>query len=235
MTEINQGKKQQVRNMFNAISKNYDLLNHLLSMGIDKIWRKKAINRLRSYNPKLILDIASGTGDFAIESLKLNPDKVIGIDISEEMLNIGRIKISKKNISNIEMKVDDCESLSFEDNIFDAFTVGFGVRNFENLELGMKEIRRVLKPNATGVILEFSQPTNFPIKQLYLFYFKHILPVIGRLVSKHKEAYTYLPDSVDKFPTPKEYCKLLEDIGFKIIVAKPLTFGILHLYHIQKK
>ncbi len=228
-------KKEQVARMFDNIARNYDFLNHFLSLGIDILWRKKAVKMLRPEQPKLILDIATGTGDFAIETLALNPDKVIGVDISAGMLEIGKQKIQKKGmIDKIEMQLGDSEKLLFEDNTFDALTVAFGVRNYENLEKGLMDMYRVLKPNGTVVILEFSQPEVFPMKQLYQFYFKFILPLIGKVVSKDNSAYTYLPESVQAFPYGKQFAGILEDIGYRNVTITPLTFGISSIYMAKK-
>ncbi|HLT05982.1 MAG TPA: bifunctional demethylmenaquinone methyltransferase/2-methoxy-6-polyprenyl-1,4-benzoquinol methylase UbiE [Cyclobacteriaceae bacterium] len=227
----NEGKKEQVANMFNNISKNYDLLNHVLSMGIDVLWRKKAIKMLKKDQPKLILDIATGTGDFAIEALALQPDKVIGVDISEGMLEEGRKKMKKKKLDHlIELQLGDSEKLLFPENNFDAVIVSFGVRNFENLEKGLSDMYRVLKPGGKTVIVEFSQPEKFPMKQVYNFYFKYILPQIGKLISKDNDAYTYLPESVQAFPYGKEFVSILEKVGFKNTTCTPLTFGISSIY-----
>lgn len=229
------GKKEQVATMFNNISKKYDFLNHFLSMGIDIIWRKKAIRLLKDKQPKQILDIATGTGDFAIAALKLNPTKVTGIDISEGMLNVGKEKIKAKGLTDkIELQLGDSEKLQFNNNTFDAYTVGFGVRNFENLEKGLTEMLRVLKPNGTAIILEFSKPKKFPIKQIYNFYFNKILPGIGKLVSKDSSAYTYLPESVDAFPDGEDFIKILNKIGYKDAKAIPLMFGIASIYKATK-
>jgi len=229
------GKKEQVATMFNNISKKYDFLNHFLSMGIDILWRKKAIRMLKESQPKQILDIATGTGDFAIEALKLNPTKVTGIDISKGMLAVGNQKIKKKGLENvIELKLGDSENLEFSDNTFDAYTVGFGVRNFENLEKGLTEMLRVLKPNGTAIILEFSKPKAFPIKQIYNFYFNKMLPGIGKLVSKDNAAYTYLPESVDAFPDGKNFTAILEKIGYKNTKTTILMFGIASIYKANK-
>ena len=228
-------KKEQVATMFNNISKKYDFLNHFLSMGIDIIWRKKAIRLLKDKQPKQILDIATGTGDFAIAALKLNPTKVTGIDISEGMLNVGKEKIKAKGLTDkIELQLGDSEKLQFNNNTFDAYTVGFGVRNFENLEKGLTEMLRVLKPNGTAIILEFSKPKKFPIKQIYNFYFNKILPGIGKLVSKDSSAYTYLPESVDAFPDGEDFIKILNKIGYKDAKAIPLMFGIASIYKATK-
>ncbi len=225
------GKKEQVAEMFNNISKNYDFLNHFLSLGIDILWRKKAISLLKEDAPKSILDVATGTGDFAIEALKLNPDKVIGVDISEGMLDVGRKKMLKLGHDQvIELRSGDSERLLFDDNKFDAVIVAFGVRNFENLEKGLKDMNRVLKPNGKVVILEFSRPKLFPFKQLYSFYFKAILPLIGKIISKDNSAYTYLPESVQQFPDGPEFLGILNKIGFKKTQCISLTFGISSIY-----
>lgn len=217
--------------MFNSISKRYDFLNHFLSLGIDILWRKKAIRQLRSIQPKLILDVATGTGDLAIEALKLKPERVIGVDISEGMLEVGRQKMKQLGHEEvIEMQLGDSEQLLFEDNKFDAVIVAFGVRNFQDLEKGLADMQRVLRPGGKLVVLEFSKPTNFPMKQLYGFYFNVILPVIGKLVSKDSAAYTYLPESVAEFPYGKMFTDTLDKLGFKDTQCIPLTFGISSIY-----
>lgn len=224
-------KKEQVAKMFDNISQNYDFLNHFLSLGIDKGWRRKAIELLKPLQPKKILDVATGTGDFALMALTLNPDKIIGIDISEGMLEMGRKKILQKNLSDkVELVKGDSENIPFEENNFDAITVAFGVRNFENLEKGLAEIYRVIKPGGMVVVLEFSKPRKFPFRQLYNFYFKNVLPKIGKIVSKDNAAYTYLPASVEAFPDGQEFVGILEKIGFKNISCKTLTFGISSIY-----
>jgi demethylmenaquinone methyltransferase/2-methoxy-6-polyprenyl-1,4-benzoquinol methylase len=224
-------KKAQVAKMFNNISAHYDFLNHFLSLGIDKLWRKRAIKMLKPQAPKMILDVATGTGDFAFEALSLNPQKVIGVDISTGMLEHGRKKVNERNLTGkIELKTGDSENLDFQENIFDAVTVGFGVRNFENLEKGLLEILRVMKPGATLVVLEFSRPRIFPFRQLYNFYFKFVLPKIGRIVSKDKSAYTYLPQSVEAFPDGTEFENILKKVGFKNTTCEPLTFGVSTIY-----
>lgn len=225
------GKKQQVADMFDNISHKYDFLNHFLSLGIDIRWRKKAIKLLKEIQPKQILDIATGTGDFAIEALKLNPDHVTGVDISEGMLNVGREKLKKRKLDDkITLASGDSENLPFEDNKFDAIIVAFGVRNFENLEKGLSEMFRVLRPGGKVVVLEFSKPKGFPFKQLYNFYFKNILPTLGKTISKDNAAYTYLPESVKSFPDGKDFTSILDKLGFKETVCKPLTFGISSIY-----
>jgi demethylmenaquinone methyltransferase/2-methoxy-6-polyprenyl-1,4-benzoquinol methylase len=224
-------KKQQVEEMFDSISKRYDFLNHFLSLGIDKGWRRKAIAKLKPHNPQIILDVATGTADLALEALTLNPSKIIGVDLSEGMLSMGRKKIEEKRKSQIiELHKGDSEKLLYQNDYFDACTVGFGVRNFENLELGLSEIYRVLKPGAKLVVLEFSKPTSFPIKQLYNFYFQTILPVWGRFISKDNAAYTYLPESVKHFPDGDKFIQVLNKIGFKSADCQTLTFGICSIY-----
>jgi len=228
--EEQSGKKEQVAKMFDNISSNYDFLNHFLSLGIDITWRKKAIKLLEEIKPKHILDVATGTGDFAIEALRLKPDKIIGIDISVGMLDMGRKKMIARGHSQIEMLEGDSENLPFEGNKFDAIIVGFGVRNFEHLEKGLAEMYRVLRPGGKVVILEFSKPTRFPFKQLYNLYFNFVLPKIGRWISNDKAAYTYLPESVQAFPDGERFTNILSNIGFKEIICQPLTFGISSIY-----
>jgi len=228
-------KKQQVEEMFDNIAPKYDFLNHLLSMNIDKLWRRKAMGYLKSSKPQSILDVATGTGDFAIELRKLHPKEIIGADISEKMLQIGREKIKKRNLNSlITLQRGDSEQLPFPDNRFDALTVAFGVRNFENLKAGLKEMCRVLKPNGMLVVLEFSKPQAFPVKQMFYFYFNYVLPVIGKIFSKDQRAYTYLPESVRSFPEGKEFGKLLAEAGFKAVQCKSLTFGIASIYTGEK-
>ena len=228
-------KKKQVEEMFDNISPRYDLLNHLLSVNIDKIWRKRAIRMLAKFNPKKILDIATGTGDFAIAATKKMNVKVVGIDISEGMLTIGREKVNNKGLSNkIELLKADSEDLPFENQIFDAAIVGFGVRNFENLKVGLQEIQRVLKPGAVFLVLEFSKPAKTPFKQLYFFYFKYVLPFIGKLISKDKSAYTYLPDSVKEFPDGESFLQILNEVGFEDTKCYQQTFGIASIYKAVK-
>jgi demethylmenaquinone methyltransferase/2-methoxy-6-polyprenyl-1,4-benzoquinol methylase len=228
-------KKEQVATMFDNIAPKYDFLNQLLSLGIHKSWRKKAIQLLQEQKPKTVLDIATGTGDFAIEAMKLNPEKVIGVDISEGMLKLGIEKIIKLGLQNkIELRLGDSESLPFSDNSFDAITVGFGVRNFENLEKGIVDIYRVLNTGGMLVVLEFSKPTKFPIKQVYNFYFRYITPFIGKIFSKDSSAYTYLPESVNAFPAGEEFLKVLRKAGFKETKAISLTFDIASIYIAKK-
>ncbi len=227
--------KEKVRLMFNDIAPNYDFLNHFLSAGIDIRWRKKVRKLLKPANPKIILDVATGTGDLAIELSKLTPDQIIGIDIATEMLEFGRKKITAKKLDKIiELFEGDAEKLNFPDNNFDAITVAFGVRNFENLHIGLKEMQRVLKPGGIVAVLEFSKPKAFPIKQLYNFYFKYILPVMGKIVSKSNEAYTYLPDSVQTFAEDKAFLSELKKAGFKEAKQNRLSMGIATIYYATK-
>ena len=230
------GKREQVEEMFDNIAPKYDFLNRCLSLGIDILWRKKLISKLKKAQPKLVLDIATGTGDVAIETAKtLKPDKIIGVDISNLMLEVGREKIIEKKLTHIiELKQGDSENLQFENNTFDAVTVAFGVRNFEHLEIGMAEILRVMKPDATLAVLEFSKPKSFPVKNLYNFYFQFVLPKVGNWISKDASAYTYLPESVQNFPQGKEFLLILEKVGFKNCQCTSLTFGISSIYTAQK-
>ncbi|MCF8232449.1 MAG: bifunctional demethylmenaquinone methyltransferase/2-methoxy-6-polyprenyl-1,4-benzoquinol methylase UbiE [Bacteroidales bacterium] len=224
-------KKEQVRSMFNNIAGRYDFLNHFLSVGIDYLWRKKVIRILKLHNPKKILDVATGTADLAIETAKIGPDEVVGVDIADQMLEHGRKKISKKKLDEIIiLENGDSEALRFESNSFDAVTVAFGVRNFENLDQGLREMYRILKPGGIAVILEFSNPRKFPVKQLYDFYFKNILPLAGRIISKHESAYNYLPESVGAFPDGNNFLEHMHSVKFKNTSAWPLTFGIASIY-----
>jgi demethylmenaquinone methyltransferase/2-methoxy-6-polyprenyl-1,4-benzoquinol methylase len=225
-------KKKQVEAMFNNIAPKYDFLNSILSAGIDKNWRKKALTTLKGSSIDKLLDVATGTGAFAIEAARLLPVKqIIGIDISEGMLEIGKQRINKLNLSNtIQLLKADSENLPFNNNTFNAVTVAFGVRNFENLEKGLSEMHRVLTPGGKVVILEFSKPERFPIKQLYFFYFKNILPSIGKIVSKDDSAYHYLPQSVNNFPYGNNFKLIMQNCGYKNIEIIPLTFGIASIY-----
>jgi demethylmenaquinone methyltransferase/2-methoxy-6-polyprenyl-1,4-benzoquinol methylase len=228
-------KRERVEEMFDSIAPKYDLLNKVLSGGIDRGWRKKAINQLIPIAPKQILDIATGTADLALEAVRLNPASIMGVDISSKMLDVGRLKIQKKSLSNlIKLTQGDSENLPFESECFDAITVAFGVRNFEHLEIGLSEMNRVLKPNGMTVILEFSQPTQFPIKQFYNFYSKSIMPTIGQLLSKERSAYEYLPESVNAFPYGNAFLEVLKRTGFKDVKCIPLTFGIASIYTARK-
>ncbi len=228
-------KKQQVENMFDSIAPRYDLLNRILSLRIDTLWRKKVRKLLAPHAPKKILDIATGTGDLAIELAKLQPNQIIGVDLSQQMISFGNKKLKSKSLDNlITLEKGDSENLRFENDRFDAITVAFGVRNFENLEKGLNEIYRVLKPQKQFIILEFSKVKTFPIKQLYHFYFRYVTPMVGKLLSKNQDAYSYLPNSVAAFPEGEEMCLILKKIGFKNVVCKSLTFGVASIYYSEK-
>ena len=223
-------KKKQVTKMFDNIAGSYDFLNHTLSLGMDNIWRKIAIKEL-SNKPATILDIATGTADFAISASKYTNANITGIDISQAMLDVGVEKITKKGLTNrIQLQLADSEKLPFQDNSYDAITAGFGVRNFEDLNKGLAEMYRTLKSGGIIAILEPSEPTNFPLKQFYNLYFHHILPFVGGIISKDKNAYNYLPDSVSAFPSGKDFLIELDKVGFKESKHIPLTFGIVSLY-----
>ena len=223
-------KKLQVAKMFDNIAKSYDFLNHFLSFGMDFYWRKKAVSKLTN-NPKKILDVATGTADFAIAATKMKEVQIIGIDISEKMLEIGENKIKQKGLEKqIKLQLADSENLPFESGSFDGITAGFGVRNFENLQLGLSEMCRVLKEDGIAVILEPSKPKAFPVKQIYSAYFHYILPFFGRLISKDNRAYNYLPESVDTFPENEKFIDILKAVGFTKAQHLPLTLGIVSLY-----
>jgi demethylmenaquinone methyltransferase/2-methoxy-6-polyprenyl-1,4-benzoquinol methylase len=225
-------RKQDVRSMFDSIAWRYDFLNHFLSFGTDFFWRRKAINEIaKRLTPATILDVATGTCDLAIASLRLKPEKVVGVDISQRMLEEGRKKIYRKGLQDIiELSLADSEELPFEDSSFDAVMVAFGVRNFENPQNGIAEMHRVLKPGGVLMVLEFSSPTKFPFKTIYKIYFHSVLPFFGRLFSKDKSAYTYLPDSVSKFPVGQEFISLLDRAGFETLSHRPLTGGVASIY-----
>ena len=231
-----EGKKKQVEHMFDQIAFRYDFLNRFLSGGIDLWWRKKAINQLKSLQPKTILDVATGTGDFALISNKiLHPERITGIDISEGMLEFGRKKIIKAGLENkIELLQGDSEAILFPDNSFDAVTVAFGVRNFENLEKGLSEIRRVLKPGGKLVVLEFTRPHMPVVKQLYGCYMKYITPTIGKIFAKNNDAYQYLNDSVFQFPERKNFTNILNQSNYRNAFYKTLTLGICTIYCAEK-
>lgn len=234
--EENAEKKGQISTMFNNIAKYYDFLNHFLSLGVDRTWRTKAIATLQESKPQNILDVATGTGDLAIEAQRqLKPQKITGIDISVKMLEVGNKKIQKLGLDDvITLQEGDSEHLPFEDNTFDAAIAAFGVRNFANVEAGLKDMVRVLQPNATLMVLEFSKPTMFPFKQGFNFYFKYILPLIGRLTSKDKKAYGYLYESVQAFPEGQDFLDLLTNIGLKNATCKKLSLGICSIYTATK-
>lgn len=224
-------KKEEVAEMFNNISKKYDFLNHFLSLGIDRIWRKKAIKELREIKPDRILDIATGTGDFALAALKIDPSEVIGIDISEGMLNVGKEKMKKKKVDHIiTLQLADSENLPFDDNYFDALTVGFGVRNFENLEKGLSEMLRVIRPEGKAIILEFSKPKKFPVKHGFGFYSKYIIPLLGKSISNDKRAYAYLPESVLAFPEGDDFKNILRKVGYQNVKSRLVSGGIATIY-----
>jgi demethylmenaquinone methyltransferase/2-methoxy-6-polyprenyl-1,4-benzoquinol methylase len=230
-----QNKKQQVEQMFDNIAPKYDFLNHFLSLGIDKLWRKKAIRILKQDQPKRILDVATGTGDFAIAASRLEVDEIVGFDLSEQMIRVGEEKVKKLKLDSlIRFQKGDSENMPFEDASFDAITVAFGVRNFETLQKGLDEFYRVLRNGGVAIILEFSKPKYFPFKQLYRFYFFHILPFIGGLVSKDASAYSYLPESVMAFPDDQEMLEILGGTGFSNVRQKRLTFGIATIYIARK-
>jgi demethylmenaquinone methyltransferase / 2-methoxy-6-polyprenyl-1,4-benzoquinol methylase len=230
------GKKEQVAQMFDAIAGNYDGLNRVISFGIDVSWRKKVLQLVADKNPNTILDIATGTGDLAILMTNTSSEEIIGLDISAGMLEIGKQKIKEKKLdTKIQMVLGDSENIPYPDNYFDAITVAFGVRNFENLEKGLTEILRVLKPNGIFVILETSVPTKFPYKQGYAFYTRFILPIIGKLFSKDKVAYKYLSDSANIFPFGEALNNILRKIGFIDVKHLPQTFGVATIYHASKK
>ncbi|MWW26421.1 bifunctional demethylmenaquinone methyltransferase/2-methoxy-6-polyprenyl-1,4-benzoquinol methylase UbiE [Algibacter lectus] len=229
------GKKEQVTQMFDTISGDYDGLNRVISFGIDIKWRKKVVKIVKNANPDSILDVATGTGDLAINLAETNASRIVGFDISSGMLEIGKTKVTKKALdSKIEMILGDSESMPFEDNSFDAITVAFGVRNFESLENGLKEIYRVLKPNGTFVILETSMPDKTPYKQGYNFYTKNILPLIGKMFSKDRSAYKYLCESASVFPYGEALNNILRKIGFIDVEDLPQTLGVATIYKSSK-
>jgi len=226
-----QNKKEEVKQMFDAIAGSYDFLNHALSLNIDKIWRRRLIKYLGRSNPKTILDVATGTGDLALAALKINPDIIKGVDIATGMLEIGRKKIlSRGEESRISLMEGDSENLPFEDKEFDAVMVAFGVRNFENPLKGLKEMNRVLRPGGLVAILEFTMPLYFPVRPLYKFYFKRILPLVGKIISKDFSAYRYLPESVEAFAQREDFLNLMKDAGFETVRYKIKSFGISAIY-----
>jgi demethylmenaquinone methyltransferase/2-methoxy-6-polyprenyl-1,4-benzoquinol methylase len=228
-------KKKQVAQMFDAISRRYDFLNHFLSGGIDILWRRRAVRMLRPLRPRIVIDLATGTGDFAIEAARiLKPDRVIGVDISSGMLEVGREKMRKRKLTQVEMVLGDSENMPYPDNFCDAITVGFGVRNFENLEKGLAEMYRILRPGGAVVILEPAVPAAFPMRQLVQFYYKTLLPFFGGLFSRDPRAYQYLPNSVQAFPHGPAFLTICQRIGYKNTQFKSLSLGICALYWLEK-
>jgi demethylmenaquinone methyltransferase / 2-methoxy-6-polyprenyl-1,4-benzoquinol methylase len=224
-------QKHYVGSLFDAIAHRYDLLNHLLSGGIDLYWRRRAIQHLADIKPKRILDVATGTADFAIAALQLHPVEVVGVDIADEMLKRGREKVEKRGLQHlITLQHGEAEDLRFDAGMFDAAIVAFGARNFEDLPAGLAEMCRVLRPGGKVIILEFSRPSRFPFRQGYFFYFRNVLPLIGRLVSRHEYAYQYLPDTVMKFPQGEDFLAILRRVGFASVAEERLTFGIATIY-----
>ncbi len=229
------GKKEQVTEMFDKVSSNYDFLNRIMTFGIDISWRKHVVALVKEGNAKKVMDIATGTGDLAILLAKSDIDDVTGLDISPGMLEIGKQKVNAEGLDNkIDMIIGDSEELPFEDGTFDAITVAFGVRNFENLELGLQEILRVLKPKGALIVLETSQPSKFPVKQGFQFYSKYIIPTIGKLFSKDKSAYDYLPESAAAFPYGEKFNNILLKTGFNTSKVYPQTLGVATIYHAIK-
>lgn len=233
---IEEGKKEKVKTMFNSIAPRYDFLNHFLSFGVDFYWRNRVFRMVKQRKPSVILDVATGTGDLAIVVSKAKPKKIIGVDISQSMLAVGNEKIKNKNLGSlITLQIGDSEDLKFEDNYFDLAMVAFGVRNFGDLEKGLSEILRVLKPGGSLLVLEFSHPTSFPMKQLYHFYSMFILPLLGRIISNDRSAYTYLPESVKKFHSGNDFLNIMKKCGFEKLELTSLTAGISTIYSGFKK
>ncbi len=233
VTPYNKGteKKEQVAEMFDNIANRYDLLNTVLSLGIHKGWRKKCVRILGNIQPSHILDVATGTADFAIACLKLKPSKITGIDISEGMMNVGRDKIKALHAETvIELRYGNAETFDFPENTFDAIVVGFGVRNFQNLEKGLSNLYRLLKPGGTLLVLEFSYPTNPLVKGVYNFYFSYITPLVGKVLSKDTRAYSYLTESVKAFPNNEKFTDILKTLNYKHTSFKTLSFGIAAIY-----
>lgn len=226
-----EGKKEKIESMFDSIAPRYDLLNRLLSGGIDQTWRRKVINTIKAYEPDTILDVATGTGDLAIMASRLGPEKIVGVDISEEMLAVGRQKVIDKGLADIiELQKGDAEALKFADDSFDAAMVAFGVRNYENLDAGIAEFRRVLKPGGILVVLEFSRPRSFPVKQAYNMYSKWVMPRVGGALSGNSSAYEYLPSSVQEFPDGDDFLDVMRAANFIDVKCTRLTMGIASIY-----
>jgi demethylmenaquinone methyltransferase / 2-methoxy-6-polyprenyl-1,4-benzoquinol methylase len=225
-----------VRLLFDSIAHRYDFLNHTLSSGIDIVWRQRAIQLLQQFHPKRILDVATGTADLALEAVRLKPEQIIGIDISPKMLDIGRRKIRSRKLERlITLESGEAEHMRFETGSFDIVMAAFGVRNFTNLELGLKEFHRVLRVGGCVMILEFSKPKRYPIKHLFHFYSQYILPLLGGIVSNNRSAYEYLPRTVAMFPDSEEFCALLRSAGFATVTCSPQTFGIASIYIAKKE
>lgn len=225
-------KREQVEAMFNHIAPTYDLLNHTLAFGIDRRWRRKAIDALKPFAPQTILDVATGTGDFAIlAAQRLDPDRIIGVDISEGMMDVGREKVKAAELDNVIFFMkDDCTDLSFEADTFDAVTVAYGARNFENLEAGLREMCRVLKPAGHLMLVELTTPPRFPMKQLFGIYAHVVMPLVGRLISHDDSAYTYLPRSMEAFPQAERLVPMLRSCGFSDVLFRRFTFGLSTMY-----
>ncbi len=225
-----------VRSLFDSIAHRYDLLNHTLSSGIDIIWRRRAIRLLQPYQPRQILDVATGTADLAIEAVKLKPEQIIGVDISPKMLEIGRRKIETRKLQHLIMlESGEAEHLRFKSGSFDVVMAAFGARNFTDLELGLKEFHRVLRNGGCAMILEFSQPKQFPIKQLFYVYSHYVLPLLGGMVANNRPAYKYLPSTTAEFPDGEEFCAILRSAGFTKVTCAPQTFGIASIYIAKKE
>lgn len=224
-------KKQFVQEMFDRISPSYDRLNHLLSLNVDKAWRRRAVRQVAEGRPQTVLDVACGTADFSIALAEAGVPRVVGIDISEGMLEVGRRKVAEANLANrIELREGDCEALWLADGSMDAVTVAFGVRNFEHIDLGLREMHRVLRPGGQLCIVELSVPQNALLRGLYKLYFLHILPFVGGLLSGHRAAYRYLPASVLRFPKPDAFLAMMQEAGFVGTRQQPLTFGLCRIY-----
>ncbi|MEW6509456.1 MAG: bifunctional demethylmenaquinone methyltransferase/2-methoxy-6-polyprenyl-1,4-benzoquinol methylase UbiE [Bacteroidota bacterium] len=222
---------QDVGSLFDSIAYRYDLLNHLLSGGIDHYWRRRAIAELRDLRPRRVIDVATGTADLAIAAARLNPERIVGVDIAGNMLALGRRKVAARGLDRlITLQGGTAEQLEFPDASFDAAIVAFGVRNFADLAAGLAEMRRVIRPGGMIVILEFSRPAAFPFKQLYFLYFRRVIPFVGRIVSRHDTAYRYLPETVMKFPQDRQFLDILSRTGFSSVSAARLTFGIVSIY-----
>ncbi len=229
-------EKKYVHSLFDSIAHRYDFINHILSSGIDIIWRRRAIRLLQQFQPKQILDVATGTADFAIEAVQLNPEQIIGIDISQKMLEIGRNKIQARKFEHfITLEPGEAEHLRFESGSFDLVMAAFGVRNFTNLELGLKEFYRVLHAGGNALILEFSKPKQFPIKQIFRFYSRYFLPFLGGVISNNRAAYKYLQSTIAEFPDGEEFCAILRSAGFAEVTYLPQTFGITSIYIAKKE